>query len=175
MGSKSVAKLKRTDSGLNNIIDGYGVFKLNYDFQVTNNVTLQVQVDRLFTNLIYAFGLRIICLLWMKQNLGVELFLSALRVLMVHTVDNIKREYWIVEASFILIVTGFELAPNLEEYGVVKGPNSMIHQVPLLTVYLFGMCVILMLSGKNLTISSLMMKLKIKDEIIERLVKNNDN
>ena len=111
----------------------------------------------------------------MKQNLGVELFLSALRVLMVHTVDNIKREYWIVEASFILIVTGFELAPNLEEYGVVKGPNSMIHQVPLLTVYLFGMCVILMLSGKNLTISSLMMKLKIKDEIIERLVKNNDN
>jgi hypothetical protein len=40
MGSKSVAKLKRTDSGFNNIIDGYGVFKLNYDFQVTNNVTL---------------------------------------------------------------------------------------------------------------------------------------
>ena len=99
----------------------------------------------------------------MKQNLGVELFLSALRVFMVHTVDNVKNEYWIIEASFILIVTGFEYAPNLEEYGVVKGPNSMIHQVPLLSIYLFGMCVILMLSGKNFIISSLKMKLKIKE------------
>jgi len=65
MGSKSVAKqLKRTDLGFNNIINEYGVFKLNFDFQVTNNVTMQVQADKLITNLIYAFGLRLICLLW---------------------------------------------------------------------------------------------------------------
>ena len=64
MGSKSVAKLKRTDSGFNNIINEYGVFKMNFDFQVTSNVTMQVQADSLITNLIYAFGLRLVCLLW---------------------------------------------------------------------------------------------------------------
>lgn len=42
-------------------------------------------------------------------------------------------------------------------------------------MYLFGIGVILLLFGKNFTISQLKMKLKVKDEIIERLVKNNDN
>jgi len=51
----------------------------------------------------------------------------------------------------------------------------MIHQVPLLTIYLCGICFILLLYGKNFMIKSLKMKLKIKDEIIERLVKNNDS
>lgn len=32
MGSKSERSPKRRDSGINNIIDGYGVFKLSYDY-----------------------------------------------------------------------------------------------------------------------------------------------
>lgn len=103
------------------------MFKLNYEYNVTNNVTLQIQADKLITNLIYTLGLRLISLLWIQSNVGVELFLAALRVLMVHTVDNIHREYWIVEVSFILIVSGVEMIPNLDTYGVFIGPNSTMH------------------------------------------------
>lgn len=91
---------------------------------------------------------------------------------MVHTLDNIQLEYWVLECSYTLIVSVIDKIPILEEYGA--GSYNLMYQVPLLTIYLFGMCFIMVLFGKNFQIDSLKMQIKIKEEIIERLVKNND-
>jgi hypothetical protein len=105
----------------------------------------------------------------------VEVIVTCFRMVILHVVDQVDQNFWIIEATnisvnlimrnYIQIVNYFELGFR----GNDPDQNEKCNQEYLsflLMIYTFGISVLMLLFAKDHDIEGLKMKLRIKDDLI---------
>jgi hypothetical protein len=90
-------------------------------------------------------------------------------MLLVHLFGNINTHFWIIELSYPFI--GIFL-----DYTMIQGEMTCKQNIdPFLLLYLFGIYFMVLTFGKNFRIEKLEKVIKVKNELIKRLVQDNSS